>query len=463
MPKKGGLLEPKKFPDIAKFLEAKHKDLFEIAVFYNKIGAFSNHKSSIGIIVPDAAAVKKLKQKLESDNAEEAEDEFLRLVLLGDYTDLNTLKAKPYFNTSAGYKIKIKEVKNGEVILDNGASLKVCPEFKIYSRRGHFKSPKHAVFLLKGDVELSKDRNEFDIDFRQNRPAEAEGAGESGSDIYTEGLKCMAECISQKKYDYRMFFQKALGKWCKDADADEKKAFEQLCVGSPTADFVTVFGSGAFDTSNVTSEDNGDAGEYQKCCSCPGKEVNWQIEKDNAAERKFKKIEAIYREYSAFVKEAFQGTSLENEPDKVFDIHCVIFKVALSLTECNKDSMTDDCVGHLRSLHTFLERHPDFTKNQEGRSALDPHGMIKSIDAKLDEDTYSVFHKTFIYSVCLRSPLCKEPDLKVIHGADEEYVCGGNIYDMPFTIGGIESSGLSKSTIDELRAYKNAYGKSPEF
>lgn len=152
-----GVKKMKKFPLILKYLEAFHKDIFDLFDDLGMEGSLIPKKfGGITFLLPSKNYVSKIRKIIESDNPEEATDMLLSLII-PDYLDSGAAWAEKQDDIPnlLGKKIIVKGISGNKVSVDDG-ELVLDPDFRGFERSGNRKRGNLAVWELKGEIEYQK-------------------------------------------------------------------------------------------------------------------------------------------------------------------------------------------------------------------------------------------------------------------------------------------------------------------
>jgi hypothetical protein len=143
----------KKFPRILDYLEAHHKDVYDIIDDLAMHGALTPKRGgSITFLIPDKKYIGKIRKAIESDKPEEATDMIGSLILLDLFeTPSDFSEKQDDVPNLLGKKITIKGVAGSKVNVDDG-ELTVDTGFKPFERQGSSKRGNLAVWELKGEI-----------------------------------------------------------------------------------------------------------------------------------------------------------------------------------------------------------------------------------------------------------------------------------------------------------------------
>lgn len=144
----------KKFPRILDYLEAYHKDVYDIIDDLAMHGALTPKRGgSITFLIPDKKYIAKIRKAIESDKPEEATDMVGSLILLDLFeTPSDFSEKQDDVPNLLGKKVIIKGVSGNKVNIENG-ELTIDAGFKPFERQGSSKRGNLAVWDLKGEVE----------------------------------------------------------------------------------------------------------------------------------------------------------------------------------------------------------------------------------------------------------------------------------------------------------------------
>lgn len=161
MSKKGGAVSKKmkKYPRIPEYLEAHHKNIYDIVDSLAMFGAFTPRRGTgRTFLLPDSSYVKKIEKQLESDEPEKAAD-MISSLIIADF--LPTLKdwaaKKDDIPNMLGQKVQVEKVNGNTVHLVGGGKLTLDKKFVPFERLGKSIRNNIVVWSLKGEVPYGSD------------------------------------------------------------------------------------------------------------------------------------------------------------------------------------------------------------------------------------------------------------------------------------------------------------------
>jgi hypothetical protein len=144
----------KKFPRVIDYLEAHHKDIYDLFDDLAMHSALTPRRGgSITFLLPDTAVVSQIRKAIESDRPEDATDMLSALILTDLFESPSDFQEKQDdIPNLLGKRLVVKGVSGSKVTLESG-ELVVDPKFKPFERQGTARRGNLAVWLLKGKVD----------------------------------------------------------------------------------------------------------------------------------------------------------------------------------------------------------------------------------------------------------------------------------------------------------------------
>lgn len=512
-----GVKKMKKFPLILKYLEAFHKDIYDLFDDLGMEGALiPKRNGAITFLLPSKTYITKIRKSIESDNPEEATDMLLSLII-PDYLDSTAAftEKQDDIPNLLGKKITIKGVSGNKVAIDDG-DLTIDSDFRGFERQGNRKRGNLAVWELKGEVEFQNAppatfkylKREFD---KTKKPfAKTIGKGEDNiSELLRKTCESEIEAIiNGKKNDEGLFISpilNAVARIIRGLSGNNDLLLAARCLLTkchiidfiiltktpdifPSSDIMeaynksvdqdnnvdtikNLFNSNFNDNSSIISNFNkleSVKSNIQSSVCNLGSRLNKIIcniyeELDNSNTLKYENysVSNVYPKYLSDIFKSNKGSHLALDETKQF-LHVTFNKIKNSIP-VNSPEWFDSRKTRAEEYRNFFQDFFDCFKitNDPNKSILN----MQKLDVKDDKYAVSFCEEGLFLHFPTPTGNFNHLEDRVKYGGNDE---DENILDLEYenTLDTFDNSAikLSECTINELKAYmKSNNGRLPTF